>query len=347
MKKKILFILLLLIPFMVKANTIDDTVISEKLDNDVNGSAVISGEEIDVNKNIDGIGVLLGSKINFASKSEFAIIAGSEVTLEGEVLKEFLVAGETVTFKDNFKGNRDGFIFANKVILKGNFSRNVTVKANEVILENVNIENINIVASKIETKESVTINQLTYNEDANVTMLDDSEIVNKTLTKSTTLEQTPMQKIGNFLISYANVLVLFAVLALIVPKLFERINKQNEKIDTFKFITYAGYGILSALMLLILVVILFGTTIGVYLALLLLAFYIITALLSTMFTGYLVGYIIWTKLIKKEENYLLIGLIGISLMTILTAIPYVGIYFGIFSVLVGIGLVLNLFKKLD
>lgn len=34
-------------------------------------------------------------------------------------------------------------------------------------------------------------------------------------------------------------------------------------------------------------------------------------------------------------------------MTILTNIPYVGVYFGMFAVLVGIGLVLNLFKKLD
>lgn len=194
MKKKILFILLLLIPFMVKAAPIDETVIREKLDDDVNGSAVIAGDSINVNKNIDGIGVLLGSKINFTSKSEFAIIAGSEVNLEGEVLKEFLVAGETVTFKNNFKGNRDGFIFANKVILSGNLSRNITVKANEVVLENVNIESINIEASKIEIKESVAINQLTYNENANVTMLDDSKIVNKTLTKSTSLELTPMQK---------------------------------------------------------------------------------------------------------------------------------------------------------
>ncbi|CCY28551.1 putative uncharacterized protein [Acholeplasma sp. CAG:878] len=347
MKKKILFILLLLIPFMVKASSIDETVIREKLDDDVNGSAVIAGDSIDVNKNIDGIGVLLGSKINFTSKSEFAIIAGSEVNLEGEVLKEFLVAGETVTFKNNFKGNRDGFIFANKVILSGNLSRNITVKANEVVLENVNIESINIEASKIEIKESVAINQLTYNENANVTMLDDSKIVNKTLTKSTSLELTPMQKIGSFLINYANSLVLFAALALIVPKLFERINKQNKEIDIFKFVTYAGYGILSALMILILSVLLFSVTIGVYLALLLLAFYTITALLSIIFTGYLVGYIIWTKLIKKEENYLLIGLIGISLMTILTNIPYVGVYFGMFAVLVGIGLVLNLFKKLD
>ena len=72
--------------------------------------------------------------------------------MEGEVLKEFLVAGETVTFKNNFKGNRDGFIFANKVILSGNLSRNITVKANEVVLENVNIESINIEASKIEIK---------------------------------------------------------------------------------------------------------------------------------------------------------------------------------------------------
>ena len=125
MKKKILFILLLLIPFMVKAAPIDETVIREKLDDDVNGSAVIAGDSIDVNKNIDGIGVLLGSKINFTSKSEFAIIAGSEVNLEGEVLKEFLVAGETVIFKNNF-------IYLNRVLKSKYVSSTVVFDLNSI-----------------------------------------------------------------------------------------------------------------------------------------------------------------------------------------------------------------------
>lgn len=346
MKKKLLFILLL-IPFMVNAETINNTVIDEKLDDDVFGSALIVSDSIEVSKNIDGFSLLLGNEINFSGKSEYAIFLGSNVTIEGEVLKEFLAASETVTFKDTFKANRDGFIFANKVILSGNITRNVTIKATEVILENANIANANIEASVIKIKENVKITELSYNEDADITIDDTSEITNKTLLESTNETVSFIDKVGSVLIDYANTLVLFVVLVLIIPKLFERINKLNKEVDTFKVVSYMGYGILSMLLMIIVIPILFMLTIGTYLALLLLAFYIVIALLSLMFTGYLIGYIIWTKLIKKDENYLLIGLVGISVITLLTSLPYVGIYFGLISVLTGIGLVLNLFKKID
>lgn len=344
--KKLLFILLL-IPFMVNAETIDNTVIDEKLDSDVNGSALIVSDSIEVSKNIDGVSLILGNTINFNGKSEYAVFLGSNVTIEGEVLKEFLAASETITFKDTFKANRDGFIFANKVVLSGNVTRNLTIKATEVILENANITNVNIEASVIEIKENVKISELSYNEDANITIDDKADITNKTLLESTNVDVSFIDNLGSFLIGFANSLVLFAVLALIVPKLFERINKLNKEIDTFKFVSYMGYGILSMLLMFIVIPLLFMLTIGTYLGLLLLAFYIIVALLSVMFTGYLIGYIIWTKFIKKEENYLLIGLVGISVITILNSLPYVGIYFALISVLTGIGLVLNLFKKID
>lgn len=344
--KKLLFILLL-IPFMVNAETIDNTVIDEKLDSDVNGSALIVSDSIEVSKNIDGVSLILGNTINFNGKSEYAVFLGSNVTIEGEVLKEFLAASETITFKDTFKANRDGFIFANKVVLSGNVTRNLTIKATEVILENANITNVNIEASVIEIKENVKISELSYNEDANITIDDKADITNKTLLESTNVDVSFIDNLGSFLIGFANSLVLFAVLALIVPKLFERINKLNKEIDTFKFVSYMGYGILSMLLMFIVIPLLFMLTIGTYLGLLLLAFYIIVALLSVMFTGYLIGYIIWTKFIKKEENYLLIGLVGISVITILNSLPYVGIYFALISVLIGIGLVLNLFKKID
>ena len=81
------------------------------------------------------------------------------------------------------------------------------------------------------------------------------------------------------------------------------------------------------------------------LSILLLILYILAIWLSNIFTSYLLGNLIWKNFIKKDENIYLIGLIGISVISILTIIPYIGTLFSVISVMIGMGIILQQFKK--
>ena len=62
---------------------------------------------------------------------------------------------------------------------------------------------------------------------------------------------------------------------------------------------------------------------------------------SSLFFGYLVGNLIISKL-KKEHNIYLDGLIGITLITILSYVPYISIFISMISICAGFGILVKL-----
>ena len=91
--------------------------------------------------------------------------------------------------------------------------------------------------------------------------------------------------------------------------------------------------------------ILFILLIGTPLAIILLLVYGVCMYLANMFMGYYLGNYIWNKFIKKDKNILLIGLIGISVLYLLSLIPIIGLFTALISFLCGYGLIVETLKK--
>ena len=64
-----------------------------------------------------------------------------------------------------------------------------------------------------------------------------------------------------------------------------------------------------------------------------------------MITGYIIGSLIWDKLIKKENKIYLSGIIGIVLLYLLKIIPYIGIIITFISVMIGVGTIISLYNR--
>ncbi|MEG2321943.1 MAG: hypothetical protein RSB71_00435 [Bacilli bacterium] len=351
MKKKyfgLFIICLMLIPvFNVKAFGNDSINIDNEVhvNKDINGSAILAGNNVNYDKNIAGIGLMLGNNINYKGQMEYAFLAGNNLNITGKVSKDGFVVGNIINFEKDFKIDRDLFVFGDTVTLKGNITRDVIIYAENVIISDVNITgNVKLIANKIEVKEDAKINgSFSYNKDAKVNIM--ATITNTILLDEAYKTVTFKEKAYNLLMSYSGMLVIFVFLALVVPALFKRIEKKTEKLSLLKIFAMTGFGALGLIVMPIIFVLLCSLIFGISLALLLLVLYIIVICLSSLFTGYLLGLIIWRKFIKKDINTLLVGLIGITLLTILTLIPYVGSVFTLFSLLIGVGIVGYLFKK--
>ena len=113
----------------------------------------------------------------------------------------------------------------------------------------------------------------------------------------------------------------------------------------FNIVSSLGFGLLTIILIPIISILLLISTFASSLGVLLLVLFVISICLSTIFTSYYIGSIIWDKFIKKERNTLLIGLIGITIIKILSIIPIFGSIVTFLSLLFGLNIIIKLFTK--
>lgn len=328
--------------FVVEA---DDTVTSK---DDVNGSGIYAGNNVNFENTIDGIGVLAGNNVDFKGNAEYGVLAGNNINVNGNIEKEGFIFGNIIHLDDNFVGNRDLFIFGNTVTIDGTVKRDVTIYAAEVIIKGKVERNVTISADKIEVSGDAIIGgTLKYNEDAKANISSNATIQTTEVTEALVREYTWQQKAWSFIQNYVGMLLIFLVAGLLIPALFRRYDTVTKTLNPVHALAMAGYGIISMLFVPMLSILLIATTFGVSLGLLLLALFIIACCLATIFTGYLLGLVIWRNFIKKDINVLLVGFIGITILMLLQLIPYIGTVIAFISMIIGVGSIIYLFRKAE
>lgn len=349
--RKVLVLLVLLIPFSVNALENNyftviggDNVTSE---NDVNGSSVLAGNNVVSTNTVNGINMVFGNSVKHQSNSDYAVVAGNIVEVSGNIENDGFIFGNIITFTEDFSANRDLFVFGSEVTLKGNINRDITIYAANVILDNATVlGNVTIYSTTLEIKDATAISGvLSYNEDNETNISTNAQINETKLLESLEEESTITDTIYNFFVGYADVMVVFLILAFLTPGLFRKIEKSNEEFKPSKIFSLLGFGAMLLIGIPMILIVLFTTVIGMSSAILGLLIYIIAVCLANILTGYLIGYLVWTKFIKKENNILLIGLIGISIISVLNIVPVLGEYIAVFSLMIGLGIVLQLFKR--
>ena len=339
--KKIFLVLLLLIPISVNALNIN--VNGEVKENqEIQGSSVVLGNYVENTSKVSGLDMTLGNTIKYEGESEYLLSAGNNIEINGTVKNDGFVFGNVVNFNENSVIERDLLVLANNVTISGTIKKDVTIYAATVTI-NGNIENVNVKANEI-IIENANINNLSYNEDA-VIEIKDSEVNTTNLTEKLQSEVTIQDQIMNFIYNLGGILVIFLALYLLAPKLFKKIENNNANITVLNVFSMFGFGTLSLILIPVIFILLLTIVFCMPLAILLLILYVLAIWLSSIFTGYLLGYVILTKLIKKENNPLLIGLIGIVILNLLGVIPYIGILITVISVMIGMGIILQQFKR--
>ena len=339
--KKIFLVLLLLIPISVNALNIN--VNGEVKENqEIQGSSILLGNYVENTNKVSGLDMTLGNTIKYEGESEYLLSAGNNIEINGIVKNDGFVFGNVVNFNENSIIERDLLVLASNVTISGTIKKDVTIYASTVTI-NGNIENVNIKANEI-IIENANINNLSYNEDA-VIEVKDSQVNTTNLTEKLQSEVTIQDQIMNFIYNLGGILVIFLALYLLAPKLFKKIESNNANITVLNVFSMFGFGTLSLILIPVIFILLLTITFCIPLAILLLILYVLAIWLSSIFTGYLLGYVIWTKLMKKENNPLLTGLIGIVVLNLLGIIPYIGILITVISVMIGIGVILQQFKR--
>ncbi|MBQ8234335.1 MAG: hypothetical protein IJZ36_01965, partial [Bacilli bacterium] len=278
MKTKLLLLLsLLLIIFPVSAeDSIEEVnklqIINKdniELNKKYNSSVFASGNSIKNEGIVLGLNILLGNYVSDSSISEYSIILGQTVELNSEISNDALIVGNYI--KSNSNVRRDAILYGSIIDLTGTYNREVKLYGDSINLSNVIIEgDLYVRATSLSIGDNVKVNgTITYNDDLKVT-----GDISSFVTSTYEIEQS--SSIISFLINLGSTLVLFLVLALVMPKIFTMCDKNIDSKDLLYPISLIGKGAFTLILFPILIILLFSLYIGTYISLgLILLFFVI------------------------------------------------------------------------
>lgn len=352
MKKRYiyLFLLLFIFSFPVQAKNINHFYTAAdgdvSLKDDVNGSVFLAGNDIESTGRTTGVNFIAGNDIDFSGSSEYGLFAGNSIDVNGEIDRDVLIAGNIINIGKKANLHRDLIIFGSDIEVLGKVERNVTLYARKVSFKGAQIlGNVRIYAEEVNVDSDTTISgKLSYPQDAKASISSNITNIEKT---------SPIQTDDDELISYLMsrlwafmaVVFIFALLSLICPRLFDCINDEYKELGFNKIVETISRGLVFLIIVPVLCLMLFILPFGIPLSLIVLALYMIIIYLSTLFSGYLIGYKLWQRYLNKDINVLLIGILGYVILFTVELIPAIGIFVRMLCLFMGIGIITKLVVK--
>jgi len=295
-------------------------------------------ESVEVDGVYDGIGFIAGSNVNVKSILEYGALAGADVYFNGNINKDLFTFGSSVDISGSV--GRDAYIAGTSVKINGNISGNLYVYSSELIIgeEAIINGNVKFYGETFKTKGGSISGTLFYYED---TIYEGSTKYEEKIMKVEKTEFSFVDYLKNICFDLIKSLFIFFLIAFSFPKLLKKINKNYKFDNVINVFGLAGNGLIYLFIIPFLSTLLLVSSIGFSAGIIMLLFAGILIYVSSLFFGYLVGNLIISKL-KKEHNIYLDGLIGITLITILSYVPYISIFISMISICAGFGVLVKL-----
>lgn len=334
----IILMMISIFPISVNADnkyitTGEDIVEEENIDN----THFTFGNRVSINNQVDGIYFIFGEEVKYNTSNEYVALFGNRVSISGSI-RDGIIFGNIVNLND-VNINRDIVIFGNEVNLSGEYNGNVVVYGNKVNIEHGKfLKDITIHSDTIEIgSDTVVSGVLRYNEDtkiANINYI--SNIKTEIITNKVEVISTK-DKILKHVDNIVRLLVIFLLMYLLIPKIFDKISNKVGK-------NYL-YGGISLIVLPLILLILLFTNYATSVAIIGIMLYVIFIMISKVLVGYILGKYIYTKIFKLEEKKYLCGILGIVIIYLLTLIPYIGVIITISNLIYSFGIISNMYLE--
>lgn len=326
-----------------------DNVIAES---NVDGSSIYAGSKALIKSNINGIAFVGANQAEIKGENEYAIIIGNQLDFSNKTKQDIFVGGNTINFTKDVNIGRDAYIGGSTVNIAGNFGRDMQIFGNDVSIDNAVINgSITINAKNVTIGGNTKIfGNLKINENAKTTISNTVQVGKIDYFESEFFKEKEINYstiIMDRLIGLANIIVLFLAAYFIFPHLFKTIEAKLFQYRANEYLRLGGIGLLWLFLIPIIAMFALVSVIGVSVGFVLFALYILILTTTNIALGYMVG----QKLLVSLGNKLFAGLFGIVILYGALQIPIIGGYIGLASMLVGIGLIIELIndsrKKID
>ncbi len=305
-------------------------------------SLFLAGNRVESSDEVNGIGFLAGNLVEVDGIYSYGLFAGNSIKVSGEIKNDLFIAGNAIVIDEDAIVSRDLFAVGNTVNISANLYGNVFAGGNRLVLDNVTIDgdlNVDFDQIVIKGKSSIAGN-FKYNENATITGLDELSFGSiETFVSRSEKTVSFFTRFINKLISLLGQLVLVAVFILIFGKHIDKALEEFKEKDIFKN-ALIGLGILFLVPTIAIFVAI--TIIGMPVAITFLLFWGVALILSVPIAGIVLGDRLARNVFKKAKMNLYVkALLGVTVVELLSLIPFVGALVSIMSVLFGLGFILT------
>lgn len=314
------------------------------IDGTVNGDLIAAAQIINVNGRIEGDIIAAAQDIRINGEVGGNIrVAANSININNRVARNVNAFGANVILDKNSQIGWDVLAAANNIETHGEIIGSLSGSAGRALISGKTGKNISLKLADTETNEGLIVSPeaaigggLTYTTNKTAQIPQTATIGGKIEQKfpevkpDNKLSSLVWPKIYSIFCAFVIGLILIFLGKNSTLKILDKIqDKPKRVILTGIIIMFAVPPISLFLMF---------TLIGIPLALILLAIWFIALYVSKIFTALLLGQWILKNLIKKDETPLVWSLIvGVILLWLLIALPFIGWIVGLFAIWLGLG----------
>jgi cytoskeletal protein CcmA (bactofilin family) len=318
----------------------------------IDGDLYVGGSTIIIDATINGDLIAAGRTITVNGPVNGSIMAAGEtVNINGEVTHAVRVIGETLNISGTI--GRDLLVIGRKFSMAGSTAEiggDLLLGAGTALIDGLIKGDINSAVDSLTIASTASIQgKLTYISENEANIQSDAQIRGTITHKLPDIKEKIATGTGiglwGTVMGFLMILVLGIIIILFAPK---RVEAVTESIRTRPWASL-GWGAVILVATPIAALIVCITIIGLPLGLITLALYSIGIYLTQLFVGLLIGQlIIGAYKGVVETRGALVGALalGLAILRFLMLIPFVGFFFGLATVLFGLGAILVSERKL-
>lgn len=286
---------------------------------------------------IGGSANLAGSTVNVAGKIVDNLrAAGSQVTVSGPVGGNATLAGASVTLAGSGKIARDLFMAGSMIDVEGSVGRNLQVSAEQATVNSIVGGNVSIQAREVNVgPQAVIKGNLVYTSPTEAKIDPGAKITGKTI-----YHKGEAQNNG-----FAGLMWVFRAIgfvALFLVGLVPLTAFPKAVVDVSQTVLRSPWlSMLIGFILLVVVPAAIGilvvTLVGIPLAVIMTAFYLLVMYISRIPVAFAIGRWVFAKTGKPEVSRYLAFFVGLLIFWVLTAIPFLGPLLSFLGLLLGMG----------
>ncbi|MBQ6477527.1 MAG: polymer-forming cytoskeletal protein [Bacilli bacterium] len=358
MKKKLLFLLLIIsiLVIPVSAKEKDGILSNHKEGNRILSSAFTAEDNVNLEKEIDGLSFVAGNTVNVSNKQDYLFVAGNTINVKNATSKDTFVAGNSITI-DSKNLLRDLFIAGNSITVKSPVKRDLYIAGESITVDN-NVDgdlkaggtaitiNGEIKGDAYVDAEKITITDkakiggtLKYPDNAKVEISKEASIEKTTKFKGEEIDEdeTFINKVLSTFVAYLNLLVI-GLIALAIFK----IEIKKEKFDLNYVVTTSAKGLMVLFLVPIFALLFLIVTTGTGARI---AFFLVTLYALAIYISAIPVAIYISKLLPKIDNKYLKFALSLFIIYVVRYIPFLGSIATFIVLVFGLGILLNLLHK--
>lgn len=313
--------------------TLDDDVIATgnqiSIIGNVNGSIYAAGGSLSISGDITGALTAAGNTVAISGKKNVVTVAGRSIQLSSLAARNIAAAGNDITLDSRSKIERDAYLAANSITTHGAVGRDLWVNGGSVSIGSNVTGNLHATGQRISLLPGAVVKgNVIYSSPNAIRIADSAKVTGKVIRQPYSVKRAGPNPFAAWLLRFIAMWIFGAVLISLFPGWTKAASDQLMSKPGWSFL----WGLIIFIVTPIAILIALVTLIGIPLSVAVLAVYILALLLAGIITSVTVG-----RLIARNASIWLQLLVGLLVLSVIAAIPFLGGLVQFLVILFGLG----------